>query len=433
MTTSVQPKLRYQPALPISNGKLALWLFLSTEIMFFTGLIGTYLVLRFGAPAGTWPSPEVVHVAEWIGALNTFVLLCSSVTIVMAFESAKQNLPAAAKKWLWATIVLGSVFLGIKGYEYASKYNHGIYPRHPRSLMYDRADLTFLNGVKLETSNLIKEALSAPQGTTVAGAVHVEVENSGAAGRSKITPVALEQPSRRMTTAQQLQLIQSGLVKWTEKKVGRTDDPVMQKAAIEALAYQIYPAAFTPQQADRIEKYFADENAETEERLLALSNQVDDHQDRLQSSQAELKKLQSDAQTIEDADQKKAVLATLAEVKRSADRLVLDTTRLTVERDFVAGRLEAMENFPAQNSRGINQDHHLKLPMVIPSGNTWANTYFLLTGLHGIHVLVGLIVFACLLPMRLDAARSGLVENVGLYWHFVDIVWIFLFPLIYLF
>ena len=48
--------LQYQPALPIPNGKTCLWLFLSTEIMFFAGLIGTYIVLRFGAVA--WPAPH---------------------------------------------------------------------------------------------------------------------------------------------------------------------------------------------------------------------------------------------------------------------------------------------------------------------------------------------------------------------------------------
>jgi cytochrome c oxidase subunit 3 len=75
----------------------------------------------------------------------------------------------------------------------------------------------------------------------------------------------------------------------------------------------------------------------------------------------------------------------------------------------------------------------LKLPIVIPGGNMWASTYFLLTGFHAIHVLVGLIVFALMLPMRLDFHSAGLIENVGLYWHFVDLVWIFLFPLLYLF
>src|SRR5947209_15603488 len=68
--------LEYHPGLPISNGKLIVWLFLSTEIMFFAGLIGTYIVLRFGAP--NWPVPHEVHLSEPIGAFNTFVLICSS-------------------------------------------------------------------------------------------------------------------------------------------------------------------------------------------------------------------------------------------------------------------------------------------------------------------------------------------------------------------
>ena len=75
----------------------------------------------------------------------------------------------------------------------------------------------------------------------------------------------------------------------------------------------------------------------------------------------------------------------------------------------------------------------LKLPAVIPGGTMWASTYFLLTGFHAIHVLVGLIVFAILLMYRLGPKRAGMIENAGLYWHFVDLVWIFLFPLLYLF
>ena len=88
-------ELEYQPALPINNGKVILWLFLSTEIMFFAGLIGTYIVLRFGAPV--WPAPEDVHLIEAIGGANTAVLLFSSATIVFALEYAKQNRDKAAK------------------------------------------------------------------------------------------------------------------------------------------------------------------------------------------------------------------------------------------------------------------------------------------------------------------------------------------------
>jgi cytochrome c oxidase subunit 3 len=62
--------------------------------------------------------------------------------------------------------------------------------------------------------------------------------------------------------------------------------------------------------------------------------------------------------------------------------------------------------------------------------------YFTMTGLHALHVLIGAAVI--LLAMRLVAAeritakRIGFLENVGLYWHLVDVVWIFLFPLFYL-
>jgi cytochrome c oxidase subunit 3 len=70
---------------------------------------------------------------------------------------------------------------------------------------------------------------------------------------------------------------------------------------------------------------------------------------------------------------------------------------------------------------------------MIPGGPMWASTYFLLTGFHALHVLVGLIVFVLLMFVTLDRRKAGLVENIGLYWHFVDLVWIFLFPLLYLF
>src|SRR5260370_32676674 len=74
--------------LPLPNGKVAMWLFLVTEIMFFTGLIGTYLILRNGTPASTppftWPTPHDVHLVEALGAINTFVLIVSSLTVVLA-------------------------------------------------------------------------------------------------------------------------------------------------------------------------------------------------------------------------------------------------------------------------------------------------------------------------------------------------------------
>ena len=67
----------------------------------------------------------------------------------------------------------------------------------------------------------------------------------------------------------------------------------------------------------------------------------------------------------------------------------------------------------------------------------WASCYFAMTGFHALHVLGGLVVFVDHPADGLRAASSApqherMLELTGLYWHFVDIVWIFLFPLLYL-
>jgi cytochrome c oxidase subunit 3 len=76
------------------------------------------------------------------------------------------------------------------------------------------------------------------------------------------------------------------------------------------------------------------------------------------------------------------------------------------------------------------------LPEVILNGNLWASLYFSLTGIHALHVVGGMVMFGLMLVLaalgRFDLRHTQFVENAGLYWHFVDIVWIFLFPLLYL-
>ncbi|MBV9125384.1 MAG: cytochrome c oxidase subunit 3, partial [Planctomycetes bacterium] len=124
--------------LPVSNGKLAMWLFLVTEIMFFTGLIGTYIVLRNGTPTRQepWPQPHQVYLVEWIGALNTFVLICSSLTVVLAHYAIGRGNVKRAVQYVIITFLLGGVFLGVKAVEYYHKWEHDILPGH----VYDRLE-----------------------------------------------------------------------------------------------------------------------------------------------------------------------------------------------------------------------------------------------------------------------------------------------------
>src|SRR5262249_47666570 len=89
-----------------------------------------------------------------------------------------------------------------------------------------------------------------------------------------------------------------------------------------------------------------------------------------------------------------------------------------------------------------NEETHeygdLHLTPYIPYGNLWSSCYFAMTGFHAVHVLGGLVVFGFILYKGLtgklipDAWNTSQMELIGLYWHFVDVVWIFLFPLLYL-
>lgn len=299
--------LQYHPGLPLTNAKLFVWLFLSTEIMFFAGLIGTYIVLRFGSL--NWPRPHEVHLSEPIGAFNTFVLICSSVSVVLCLEMARLNRTLEAKGLLLVTLVLGAVFLGVKLYEYNAKFSHGIYPSLPHSMIYEKADIYYVSAVRNRLNTVVSE---------------LDLRSD-----KDQEPVKSELGTTKELFNQVQQL---------ERTAATDPDLAKRHEAMEKVADMVMPIHAGP-----------------------LPNE-------------------------EEAEP------------------------------------------------GLNEKYHfLRLPIRIPGGNMWASTYFLLTGFHAIHVLVGLIVFALMIPMTLGPARAGFVENIGLYWHFVDLVWIFLFPLLYLF
>ena len=119
-------------------------------------------------------------------------------------------------------------------------------------------------------------------------------------------------------------------------------------------------------------------------------------------------------------------------MNEEAKNLTTNLTANNKELRLIEDRLKVTDQFSETNG-GPERFRKLGLPFVLPGGNTWANTYFLLTGFHALHVLFGIFAFVILLFMRLGSSSAGVIENVALYWHFVDIVWIFLFPMLYLF
>lgn len=71
-----------------------------------------------------------------------------------------------------------------------------------------------------------------------------------------------------------------------------------------------------------------------------------------------------------------------------------------------------------------------------PGRNIFFGLYYVITGLHGLHILIGMVLLSVCVGMvltgRIHAGNDGVLENCGLYWHLVDIIWIFIFPLFYL-
>jgi cytochrome c oxidase subunit 3 len=301
--------------LPLPNGKLALWIFLVTEITFFTALIaGAYMLMRNGEPtvATPWPSPHEVHLSEFIGAFNTFVLICSSLSIVLChwfLHEARKQTDEAAKKsrvtkavlCLAATFLLGCVFLGVKAFEYKAKIEHEILPGRIFELKTDansEQNHAFVRHVKAQLEHIVHD--------------------------------------------------------------NGVNDEAMPKC--KELLKSIEEGKLSPK--------------EVNERIVGTKR-------------------------VKKCD-------------------------MPPKRDNNAGEIKGI----------LEMDKDAHLSYSIPYGNLWASSYFAMTGFHAIHVIGGLVVFGIYLISALlgtfGPQHELAIELTGLYWHFVDIVWIFLFPLLYL-
>ena len=325
------PEPTVKMGLPMSNGKLAMWLFLVTEIMFFTGLIGTYMILRNGTPGTTeplrWPKPHEVHVDEFLGALNTFVLICSSFTVVLAhYYVGKRNF-SRATLLVGLTLALGAVFLIVKAIEYKGKIDRDILPgRMGESLLVRKDD----------------------KGNDVGSPMTLEKER-------QLLPTSIDYYER---VRGQLTAI---------RDQGPADDKYAKKCS----------------------------------ELLERMN----------------------GREIKLSDAKGEVLKDEKGVERTRYVSPISPAELGVEVN------EILEEAHKEN-------RSLHIAPTIPFGNLWSSCYFAMTGFHALHVLGGLVIFSIILLMglmgRLGPQHESMLEITGLYWHFVDIVWIFLFPLIYL-
>ena len=106
----------------VPTGRLAIWWVLASEVVIFGGLLGAYIMHRLGHPQ--W-ADAAVHTNMHIGAFNTFVLLTSSFTAVLAHNAAENGDGKLAAKYLYMTIGGALIFLCVKSYEWWYEISHG--------------------------------------------------------------------------------------------------------------------------------------------------------------------------------------------------------------------------------------------------------------------------------------------------------------------
>ena len=139
MTDAMRPPFPAEPGAGVYSNKLGMWVFLASDVMFFTALIGSYIVLRFGMTT-PWAQPGAVLNVPLTG-LNTFLLICSSVSMVKAYAAiadgkkyflrkvpGKTLQDGGLKFWMLVTIICGAAFVGVQVYEYIKLVQHGFTP-----------------------------------------------------------------------------------------------------------------------------------------------------------------------------------------------------------------------------------------------------------------------------------------------------------------
>jgi heme/copper-type cytochrome/quinol oxidase subunit 3 len=108
----------------VSNARLALLMLIAAETMFFSGLIGAFIVFRVASQA--WPPQFQPRLPVGVTAVNTFILLLSGLAARLALRAARAGKSALLVKWLSIAVALGTVFLCVQGYEWLRLIGYGL-------------------------------------------------------------------------------------------------------------------------------------------------------------------------------------------------------------------------------------------------------------------------------------------------------------------
>jgi cytochrome c oxidase subunit 3 len=362
------------------SGKLGMWLFLIQETLFFTGLFVAYSVFRALYPEIFVYAHQFLD--KSLGAFNTIVLLFSSFTMAWAVRNSQLGQNRGLIINLSITIACAGIFLGVKAVEYTHKWDEGLL--WSSQFTYDPAVHHVAEGWSQSLIN-----------ASIPFAVLLALFALGA--------VVLFVMKNVKYAIVSLVLAICCLAYFTGVFLARTIPAAVASVSGEP-SHAALPSLIAPNGL-----------------LGAPTGPV---AGKVTAAGAEAAHATDAAADAEVAHADDAPSATPGEDASAAS---------TLDPKNVSEEHAALDSFEATETIHAHETHG---PAPPPRVGIFFSLYYVMTGIHAIHILGGIVALTWLLPRALDrkfhADYFGPVDNVGLYWHLVDLVWIFLFPMLYL-
>lgn len=429
-----------RPDTGLYNAKVGIWLFLASEVMLFGGLFSSYIFLRVGADYH-WPIHEL---NVKMGFINTLVLILSSVTVVMAWANLKLRKFGAYKLCMWITIACAATFMTIKFFEYKAKFEHyGV----------KMTDGTILTGHFPEGGYKIKFG--------DVSTLNLAVNNADPVGY--VLPFCTNENPRFKTEGGQELVLDGSTVRQLIEDAKAAKQSSIKLTALQPLTFEVKPSmmfnysptSLTFRDSSTVEGKLIDDRMTLQVDAVDVRS-VADAEKSIAWSDHYLAGWKGEFMERRDE--------ALKEFKEKYPKRDPQKSQTLIHEAFVlpihsaeppktggheggAAAHGAEAHAPA-TEHGSGEHHYPEIVLdrkdftffsnFTPKWNTYYAIYFTLTGLHGLHVVAGALVLAYFLIFdgkRLKEDPEHLANRVevgGLFWHFVDLVWIFLFPLLYL-
>ncbi len=425
------------PEQQFESGKLGMWLFLVTEVMMFGGLFCAYALYRAN-------HPDIFAYAhgflDWkMGGINTAILLASSFTMALGVRAAQLGQKGFLILLLVLTLAGGFGFLVIKYFEYTSKFAENIWPG-TSNLYYP---ITDANGKPANTNKIIIE------------------------GEEEQLTITREAQLNEIAVVELKKLMHHG---YTPHPVQATYDLYKKRGAFEELAeYDAYKRKKGKEShyQEHIMHMFADAGiadaiawAEANgghggDHDKDKGHAKDDH-DHKDGDHAEPKPKENhndgpayaadpaiDTATLVGLIPVSSTSAGASNIKPPAAGAtgLVDSQAHAVALADDHGGHDAHANAPPLGMPDFSHakyyiPYEFQPKSVQDRIHLFFQIYFMATGLHALHVIIGMGCITWVLGKAMAGAFSPEynvpVDIVGLYWHIVDLIWIFLFPLLYL-